>query len=97
MINNLDETASGAIANGIETNTLKNAVAPYTDRIQMTPSSWLLYNSSNTAATTNDFNVEFIRSGDWLAKGTLVKRSMLTLLCEQIVGWNGNALCYVDD
>ncbi|QIR79523.1 hypothetical protein FA592_11935 [Sulfurospirillum diekertiae] len=73
LINNLDETASGAIANGIETNTLKNAVAPYTDRIQMTPSSWLLYNSSNTAATTNDFNVEFIRSGDWAGQGNLGK------------------------
>jgi len=67
-------TTTNTIINGLDTDhLLTNATAPYTDRIQMAPSSWLLYNSSNTAATTNDFNVEFVRSGDWAGQGNLGK------------------------
>lgn len=72
-INNADTTTSGTITNGVETNNLTNATDPYTDRIQMTPSSWLLYNAFNAAATTNDFNVEFVRSGSWAGQGNLGK------------------------
>ena len=48
-------------------------IAPYTDRIQMRPATslWLLYNPFNTLATTNDFNVEFISTGNWAGQGQL--------------------------
>ena len=55
------------------THTLSNNNAPYVDRITMTPSSWLLYNPYSTTATTNDFNVEFISSGNWAGDGNLGK------------------------
>jgi len=66
--------ASNNINNGLENNTLtNNAVnnAPYTDTIQMTPSPWLLFNLYNAGAVTNDFSVEFTRSGDWAGQGSL--------------------------
>lgn len=57
-------------ANGFDTShPLTNATAPYVDRILMTPSAWLLFNLFNASATTNDFNVEFIRSGNWSGAG----------------------------
>lgn len=75
LVKNLDDTAqSTAIANGLEQDNIltnPNPNAPYTDRIRMTPSSWLLYNPYNAGATTNDFNVEFIRSGNWAGEGKL--------------------------
>jgi len=71
LINNVNETTSGAIVNGLESNNLSNAVAPYTDRIQMTPSSWLLYNLYDANASTNDFSVEFINGGNWAGDGNL--------------------------
>ncbi len=74
LVKNLNDTAqSTAIANGFENdNTLTNVnIAPYTDRIQMTPSSWLLYNPFNALAITNDFNVEFISTGNWAGQGQL--------------------------
>ncbi len=66
-------TPVGGITHGLESYNahLTNANAPYTDRIRMTPSSWLLYNPFNAAATTNDFNVEFTRSGNWAGEGNL--------------------------
>lgn len=73
-INNADTAISGIIiTDGIENNTLSNATAPYTDRIQMRPSSWLLHNLYNPNAITNDFNVEFISSGNWAGDGELGK------------------------
>jgi len=57
------------------THTLTNTHAPYTDRIQMTPSSWLLYNTSSATATTNDFTAEFIRSGNWAGAGSVDRNS----------------------
>lgn len=74
LINNANTATSGNIANGFESNTLSLAngtPAPYTDRIQMRPSSWLLHNLYNPNAITNDFNVEFISLGNWVGKGTL--------------------------
>lgn len=74
LVKNLNDTAqSTAIANGFENdNNLTNVnIAPYTDRIQMTPSSWLLYNPFNALAITNDFNVEFISTGNWAGQGQL--------------------------
>ena len=71
QINNLNETASGVIANGTENNTLRNAAAPYTDRIQMRPSSWLLYNPYIADTNTTDFTVEFTRAGNWAGQGSL--------------------------
>jgi hypothetical protein len=71
LINNAATAISGTINNGFESNTLTNATAPYTDRIQMRPSAWLIYNLFNENATTNDFNVEFIRQGDWAGQGHL--------------------------
>ncbi|MCD8477909.1 MAG: hypothetical protein LRY68_08455 [Sulfurospirillum sp.] len=73
LINNANAATSGNIVNGLENNTLSNATAPYTDRIQMRPSSWLLYNLYNPNAITNDFNVEFISSGNWAGDGELGK------------------------
>ncbi len=66
--------ASNNINNGLENNALTNnaaANAPYTDTIQMTPSPWLLFNLYNAGAVTNDFSVEFTRSGDWAGQGSL--------------------------
>jgi hypothetical protein len=74
-INGNDTAISGAIANGRETNTLSLAngtVAPYSDRIQMKPSLWLLYNAASATATSNDFNVEFTtNTGNWSGQGKL--------------------------
>lgn len=59
-------------ANGSDTtHTLTNATAPYTDRIRMQPSTWLVFNPFNTNATTNDFNVKFITQGNWAGQGSL--------------------------
>lgn len=74
LINNADTETSGNIVAGIESNTLRlpNATpAPYTDRIRMTPSTWLVFNPFNANATTNDFNVEFITQGNWAGQGSL--------------------------
>ena len=70
-INNLNQTTSGNINQGAETNNLSNALVPYTDRILMRPSPWLLYNPYNAGATTNDFTAEFIRAGNWAGQGQL--------------------------
>ncbi|WP_263832553.1 PA14 domain-containing protein [Sulfurospirillum oryzae] len=70
----VNPNASNAIVNGFEANTLSlpiGTLAPYTDRIQMTPSSWLLFNLFNANAATNDFNVEFTRPGNWAGEGKL--------------------------
>jgi len=59
-------------AQGFDTShTLTNATAPYVDRILMTPSAWLIFNPFNANATTNDFNVEFTRSGNWSGAGNV--------------------------
>lgn len=71
LINNTNEVSSGVIANGKESNNLSNAKAPYTDIIKMTPSSWLIFNPYNANATTNDFSVEFTRSGNWSGAGSV--------------------------
>ena len=70
-------TPNNGIANGLENHNrhLRNANAPYTDRIQMTPSTWLLYNPFNAGATTNDFNVEFTRTGSWSGAGGVDRNS----------------------
>ena len=42
---------------------------PLRTTMQQTPSSWLVYDKYNPAATTNDFDVEFInQSGSWAGK-----------------------------
>lgn len=70
----ISNATTSTIASGLDTShTLTNANAPYTDRILMTPSTWLLYNAFNANAVTNDFNVEFVRSGNWAGQGTLGK------------------------
>lgn len=71
LINDTNISISGVIINGNENINLSNARAPYIDRIQMTPSSWLLFNLFNANATTNDFNVEFQRAGSWAGQGNL--------------------------
>lgn len=38
---------------------------PYKTTIQTTPSSWLIYNKYDENAATNEFEVEFLDSGDW--------------------------------
>lgn len=73
LINGAATATSGSIENGVESNTLTDAKAPYTDRIQMRASSWLIDNLFNANATTNDFNVEFIRQGNWAGQGNLGK------------------------
>lgn len=66
-------TQNNGITDGLENHNdhLTNANAPYTDRIRMLPSSWLLFNPFNVMATTNDFNVEFTRQGNWAGEGQL--------------------------
>jgi len=66
-------TQNNGINNGLENHNrhLTNANAPYTDRIQMRPSTWLLFNPFNAFATTNDFNVEFTNAGNWAGQGSL--------------------------
>jgi hypothetical protein len=75
LINGANTSASTAIANGFENNQPLSlgggTTAPYTDRIQMAPSSWLLWNPYNSLATTNDFNVEFVSQGNWAGQGKL--------------------------
>lgn len=69
-------STTSTINNGSDTtHALTNTHAPYTDRIQMTPSSWLLYNTSSATATTNDFTAEFIRSGNWSGAGSVDRNS----------------------
>ncbi|WP_333803761.1 LamG-like jellyroll fold domain-containing protein [Sulfurospirillum sp.] len=59
-------------AQGFDTShPLTNATAPYVDRILMTPSAWLIFNPFNANATTNDFNVEFTRAGNWSGAGNV--------------------------
>lgn len=70
----ISNSTMSTINNGLDTtHSLSNTNAPYTDRIEMTPSAWLIYNAANTGATTNDFNVEFIRDGNWTGQGKLGK------------------------
>lgn len=74
LIDGANTATSGNIVAGIESNTLRlpnTTAVPYTDRIQMAPSSWLLFNPFNANALTNDFNVEFINSGNWAGQGSL--------------------------
>jgi len=74
LIDGANTATSGNIVAGIESNTLRlpnTTAAPYTDRIQMAPSSWLIFNPFNANALTNDFNVEFINSGSWAGQGSL--------------------------
>lgn len=74
LVDGFNEAQSLAIATGLENHILSlpnGTIAPYTDRIQMTPSSWLIYNAFNPLALTNDFNVEFIRGGAWAGQGNL--------------------------
>ncbi len=70
----ISNSTTSTIVNGYDTtHTLRNANAPYSDIIKMTPSSWLLFNPFNANATTNDFSVEFTRSGNWTGQGHLGK------------------------
>lgn len=39
---------------------------PYKTTMQNAASSWLIYNKYNSFATTNEFDVEFMGSGDWV-------------------------------
>lgn len=39
---------------------------PYKTTMQNSASSWLIYNKYNSSATTNEFDVEFVGSGDWV-------------------------------
>lgn len=39
---------------------------PYKTTMQNAASSWLIYNKYNSSATTNEFDVEFMGSGDWV-------------------------------
>lgn len=66
-------TATAAIASGVEVQILTTNQAPYTDRIRLTPSSWLIYNPFNPAATTTDFTVEFYGAGAWAGEGSVHK------------------------
>lgn len=71
-VTNVASPTVSTIANGFDTThriSRLPANVPYVDKIKMTPSSWLLYNQFNSAATTNDFNVEFTSSGGWAGQG----------------------------
>ncbi|AFL68215.1 hypothetical protein [Sulfurospirillum barnesii] len=68
----ISNSTTSTITSGKDTtHQLSNNNAPYTDRIQMQPSSWLLHNPYNPNASSNDFMVEFIKSGDWAGSGSV--------------------------
>lgn len=41
---------------------------PYKATMQNSASSWLIYNPYNPNATSNEFEVEFSKNGDWIGK-----------------------------
>jgi hypothetical protein len=72
------------ILNGVENITLSIDKAPYNDRILMTPSSWLLYNTFDNNASTNDFEVEFIPiGGNWSGYGDEMNGTVDTTLSKE--------------
>lgn len=66
-------TETTAIANGVETLVVTTDKTPYTDRIRLTPSPWLIHNPFNAGATRDDFTVEFFGSGAWAGEGSVHK------------------------
>lgn len=60
-----------AINQGNETQAISVATPPYTDKIVMTPNSWLIYNPANSLATTSDFLVHFLSQGTWGGEGSV--------------------------
>jgi len=66
-------TASASAGGGFSTTTLNYNSSkgfPYKTTIQDTTSSWLIYDPYNPAATTNEFEVEFYKTGIWTGKIT---------------------------
>ncbi|MDA7848093.1 hypothetical protein N8972_01245, partial [Sulfurospirillum sp.] len=60
------------INQGVENIRFTSNVVPNKDRIQMTPSPWLLYNRFSENARTNDFIVEFFKANsNWAGEGSL--------------------------
>ncbi|MDD3324961.1 MAG: hypothetical protein PHN38_07600 [Sulfurospirillaceae bacterium] len=65
-------STTAVITTGSESQIVHAPTLPYVDRIEMTPSAqYLLFNQFNPLATTNDFTVEFIQSGNWAGQGKL--------------------------
>jgi hypothetical protein len=64
-----------SVNNGIAVTEILNAnPTPYEDTIHATPSSWLIYNQYNAAATDISFTVKFIGDpGGWAGKGDVDK------------------------
>ena len=67
------QTQAGEIAIGVEQLVLTATTTPSVDRIELTPSPWLVFNPFNGAATTTDFMVEFLSGGTWGGGGTVDK------------------------
>lgn len=61
-----------AVLDGQEGQNVSIDAAPYTDKIDFTPSPWMIFNRFNQNATTDDFIVEFINTAsDWAGEGSL--------------------------
>lgn len=78
LVKNQQDTASSTnIGQGLEVVTLalpNGTILPYTDRIVLTPSLWLVFNPYNANALTTDFTVTFARATEgWAGDGNLGK------------------------
>jgi len=62
---------STAITNGTETQTITyNGLSyPYSERVDIKPSNWLIYNPFDPNVSTNSFFVEFTKFKDWAGVG----------------------------
>jgi len=63
---------SSSVHNGTETDniTYNAGIYPYSERIDINASSWLIYNQFDKNATTTDFSVEFLNNGNWAGIGS---------------------------
>lgn len=68
-----DPTQAGEIVNGVEQLVLRTTTLPSVDRIELTPSPWLVFDPFNGADPTTDFMVEFLSRGTWGGGGTVDK------------------------
>ena len=65
-----------AVVDGLETQNLIINQSPYIDRIEITPSPWLVFNPFVDTNTT-DFIVEFTSKGKWAGEGTVKKSGVI--------------------
>ena len=71
----ISPSSSVSISNGEETHTITytGTSYPYSERVDMQASPWLIFNPYNPNATTNSFFVDFSKYNDWAGVGTTGK------------------------